>query len=150
MATKQQIDDFFTLPSFALVGASQDKNRLSNIVFKMFKEKGMKVYPVNPKYDEIDGEKCYPNLKSVPETVFGAVLITSRTNTEKLIGDVIDAGIDSVWLQQGSASKETIEKAKNGIGNVISKKCILMFAEPVTGGHKFHRSLKKLFGGLYK
>jgi hypothetical protein len=47
-------------------------------------------------------------------------------------------------------SQAAIEYAVSNKVNLVTGQCILMFAEPVEGFHKFHRNLKKLFGRLPK
>ena len=53
----------------AIVGLSDDWSRPSNFVGKYLLEHGFEVIPVNPKYKEILGQKCYPDLKSIPTPV---------------------------------------------------------------------------------
>jgi predicted CoA-binding protein len=57
-------------------------------------------------------------------------------------------GLKNIWLQQGSWSKEVQQTADRLGLQVISKKCILMYAPPVTSIHKFHRTIKSIFGRL--
>ena len=53
----------------AIVGLSDDWSRPSNFVGKYLLEHGFEVIPVNPKYDEILGQKCYADLKDIPTPV---------------------------------------------------------------------------------
>ena len=53
--------------TIAVVGLSPKENRPSNQVARYMKEAGYRIIPVNPGQDEILGEKCYPNLASIPE-----------------------------------------------------------------------------------
>ncbi|MFZ9256293.1 MAG: CoA-binding protein, partial [Burkholderiaceae bacterium] len=55
--------------TIAVVGLSADWYRPSYFAAKYMQEHGFRIIPVNPKYDEILGEKCYPNLKAIPEAV---------------------------------------------------------------------------------
>ena len=55
--------------TIAIVGLSADWYRPSYFAAKYMQEHGFKIIPVNPKYTEILGEKCYPDLKSIPEKV---------------------------------------------------------------------------------
>jgi predicted CoA-binding protein len=151
MATKEQeIKEFFRQPSFALVGASSDSKRFGNIVYRTLKSKSLHVLPVNPKYKEIDGDTCYPDLMSLPEKPEAAIIVTSKTNTDKVVADIIKTGVKHVWIQQGSDTEKAKEIARMNNIQLITNKCIIMHAEPATGFHKFHRSLSKLFGTLYK
>ena len=146
---KTLIEDFFKLKTLAVIGASQKKDRFGYSVYSSLKNKNINVYPINIKYSEVAGDLCYPDLMSLPEKADGAIIIVAKKNVENAINDAILTGVKNIWIQQGSESAKAIELAKNNDIKLITNKCVLMFAEPVTGFHKFHRSLKKLFGGLY-
>ena len=53
--------------TFAVVGVSQDPAKYGHEIFKSLLKKGYKVYLVNPKYDAVDGHRCYPSLDVLPE-----------------------------------------------------------------------------------
>ncbi len=117
---------------------------------KELKAKGYTTYPVNPNAKEIDGEKCYKSLKTLPEKVDGAVIVVPPAEAVKAVKDAVEAGINKVWFQQGSQSDNAIRFCQaNGVSAVYGE-CILMFAEPVAGFHKFHRTVKKIFGKIPK
>lgn len=74
--------------SVAVVGASATPNKIGNVLLKNFidgKFRG-KIYPVNPKYKKINGMKCYPNIKSLPEAVDCAVIATPA----QVVNDVVE------------------------------------------------------------
>jgi acyl-CoA synthetase (NDP forming) len=74
--------------SIAIIGASPDANKLNGRPFYFLRRDGYagKLYPVNPKYTEIDGIPCYPNVTSLPEAPELAVIIVSQ----KLVSAVIE------------------------------------------------------------
>src|SRR5688500_18611218 len=55
--------------TIAVVGMSTESTKASNMVGSYLRDEGYRVIPVNPRAEEIDGEKCYPDLRSVPEKV---------------------------------------------------------------------------------
>lgn len=55
--------------TLAIVGVSADWFRPSNFAAKYMQAHGYRIIPVNPKYDEILGEKCYRCLDAIPEPV---------------------------------------------------------------------------------
>ena len=69
MATLKQINDFLDSQPIAMVGVSRNPKKFGYTAFKELKEKGMKIIPVNPKADQIMGEKSYPNVKALPSDV---------------------------------------------------------------------------------
>ena len=66
--------------SIAIIGASPDANKLNGRPFHFLRRDGYagRLYPVNPKYTEIDGITCYPNVASLPEAPELAVIIVSQ------------------------------------------------------------------------
>jgi len=148
MTSKKLINDFLSQRNIAVVGISSKSRKFGNIIFNELKSKGYNVYPVNPNTENINGERCYPNLSSIGENVEGAILVIPPSATEKVVKDANSAGVRRIWMQQGSESEEAIKYCdENGI-DVIHNECILMFAEPAGFIHKAHRWVWGVFGKL--
>ena len=66
--------------SIAIIGASPDANKLNGRPFHFLRRDGYagRLYPVHPKYTEIDGITCYPNVASLPGAPELAVIIVSQ------------------------------------------------------------------------
>jgi len=58
------VQEFLSQKSLAVVGASWNRSKFGNIVFRDLRGKGYTVLPVNPGAEEIEGAPCYPNLAS--------------------------------------------------------------------------------------
>ncbi|MEI6681979.1 MAG: CoA-binding protein [Bacteroidota bacterium] len=147
-ATKASIDAFLSSRKVAIAGVSRDPRKFGYQVFKQLKEKGYEVFPVNPSADFIEGTPCFRSVASLPLNVHNLVIITRKTQTRDIVAEAIAKGIDSIWIQQMSDTPEAIELTAAKPVNLITRECILMHTEPVTGFHKFHRSLKRLFGAM--
>jgi predicted CoA-binding protein len=52
---------------WAVAGANQNPEKYGNKIYKRLKEKGYEVFAVNPMYDEVEGDKCYKDLASLPK-----------------------------------------------------------------------------------
>lgn len=150
MVTKSQIENFYQQGPFALIGVSRNKRKLGRLVFDELKEKGMKLLPVNPNAETIEGEKCYKDIASLPDEVKAVIIITKKNLTLDITKQAIAKGMKHLWIQRASATPEALEYAAQHKVNLIHGKCILMFAEPVNGKHKIHRAIVKLFGQLPK
>lgn len=148
--TKKQIEEFHSTKKFALVGVSRNPKKFGAAVIKELSPKGFDIIPVNPKADSIMDKKCYANISSLPDDVDRVVIITKKKLTEGIVKEAISKGIKQIWIQQMSETKEAVDLAIESGANVIAKKCIFMFSEPVEGMHKFHKSIYKLFGVLPK
>ena len=147
MTTKAAIDDFLALSSLAVAGASRKGRKFGNMAYRKLKEQGYRVVPVHPQAEKIEGDPCYPDLNALPEPVDGLFISLPPKETGKVVREAAEAGIRRVWIQQGAASKDTIEYCEEQGISVVSGQCILMFVEP-TGIHRFHRWLWRLLGKL--
>ena len=87
---------------------------------------------------------------SEPDYFLGAGSGTHAEQTAKIMQEAADKGIKQVWIQQRSEDDESVRLAGENNINLIHKKCMFMFADPVTGPHAFHRFLSKLFGSFPK
>ncbi len=150
MVTQKQIKDFFLDKRLAVVGAPRDSKKFGAYVCRELKNKGFSLYLVNPATDEINGEKCYRSVNELSPDVKAALLVTPSSVTADVLKEVISSPIEHIWIQQSSDSPEALRLAIKSGKNIISKKCIMMFAEPVKGAHSFHRFFVKLFGAYPK
>ena len=150
MLTQKQIDDFFGLETFALIGVSRDSKKFGNTIFKEMKANNLKVYPIHPDLEKIGEDICYKNIQSLPEKPQALIISANKIKTLDTVKDAVNSGITNIWIQLMSDTPEAVNFCKNNNVNVISKECIFMYMEPVVGFHKFHRTIKKFFSILSK
>lgn len=144
----QAVQDFINCKRIAVVGASRNKNKFGNAAYKELKERGYQVFAVNPSAQEINGDACYPNLMSLKDQVDGVLVTVPAQQGIKVLQEAKEAGIHNVWVQQQAESPELLKVGKELELNLVSGKCILMYAPPVRSFHKWHRGFVKLFGKL--
>jgi uncharacterized protein len=145
MTTLKQINEFLDSQLIALVGASRNPKKFGYSVFKELKEKGMNIIPVNPGATEIMGVKTFPDVRMLPPDVQGIIILTKKDKTLSVIREAKEKGIKQIWIQQMADSKEALNELKDSGINYVTGECILMHYKPHSI-HKFHRSLKKIFG----
>lgn len=141
----QTIQDFLSTKKIAIAGVSRDPKKFGGAVFKHLTENGFTVYPVNPNAESIGESKCYPDVASLPDEVDRLYIVTPKQETQSTLEEAINKGIGKIWIQQMSHTDEALSLARNNNLDIITRECILMYAEPVTGPHKFHRFFRKLF-----
>jgi len=148
LTSKKLVDEFLTQKKIAVVGVSRKKTKFGNAIYKELKQKGYKVFPVNPNMQSFEGDICYPDLLSLPEKVDAVVINVPPVQTEKVVREAKQAEINKVWLQQGSQSEDA-EKfcEENGI-ECVSNQCILMFAQPSAFIHRAHKWVWSVLGKL--
>jgi predicted CoA-binding protein len=149
MTTLKQINDFLESQPIALVGASRNPKKFGYTAFKELKDKGMTIIPINPKADEILGEKSYQNVKLLPPEVQSIIVLTKKDQTASVIRDAKEKGIKQIWIQQMAETREALDELKDSGINFITGECILMHYKPHSI-HKFHGTLKKFFGRFPK
>jgi hypothetical protein len=147
-SSQERIADFLAQRTLALVGVSRGGRKFGNAIWKELRAKGYTVFAVHPAAAQIDGERCWPDLASLPEPVGGVVIVVRPEQTERVVADALRAGIRRVWMQQGSESPAAARFCEaNGIA-VVQRECVLMFAQPVTSIHRVHRWVWRVLGKL--
>ena len=147
MTTQASVEGFLAEKTLAIAGVKRNGTGFGNVVVKDLTGKGYEILPVHPSADGIGGVPCSPSLAELPKQVGGLVLVVQPEQTEKLVREAKDAGIERIWMQQGAESAEAIRFCEeNGI-DVVHGQCVMMFAQP-TGIHRFHRWLNGVFGKL--
>lgn len=149
----ERIKKFISLKNIAVAGVSRKpQTETGNIIYKKFKDNGYNVFAVNPNAVEIEGEKCYPNLKSIPSPVEGVFINTSPSVTMSVLKDCKEAGIKYAWIHRSigngsynSAAEKYCEK--NGI-ELIPRGCPMMYVGKVNFPHKCLKGVLKLTGKL--
>jgi predicted CoA-binding protein len=122
-----KIEQFLAGKVFAVVGASRDRHKYGNKVLRCYQQRGRKVYPVNPNSDEVEGLTCFPDLKSLPESVDGVSIITPPDVTETIVQQAKELGIRHLWMQPGAESERAIALAEEAGMNVIANgPCLLV------------------------
>ena len=122
------IKDFLKQKSFAVAGSFRNESKYAYRIFKTLKEKGCKVFPVNPRGGEIEGIKCYPNVKDIPGNIDVVNIVTPPQVTVNVVKDCKNKGIMRVWLQPGAENAEAINFCKENNIKVIYGLCIMLEA----------------------
>ncbi|AFK22750.1 CoA-binding protein [Pyrococcus sp. ST04] len=108
----------------ALVGASPKPERDSNDVMRYLLEHGYEVYPVNPKYNEVLGRKCYPSVLDIPDDVEIVDLFVRPELTMEYVEQAIKKGAKVVWFQFNTYNREAFRKAKDAGLIAVAHRCI--------------------------
>jgi predicted CoA-binding protein len=108
----------------AVVGASTDGSRPSNGVAKYLLEHGYTVIPVNPRYDEVLGLTCYPDLRSVPVRVDMVDVFRKPADAPAVAREAIAIGAKVLWLQLGVISEEARDIAEAAGMAVVMDRCV--------------------------
>jgi len=108
----------------AVVGASPKPWRDSGSIARFLSEKKYTVYPVNPKYTEVLGMKCYPDLTSIPGTIDIVDIFRNSNEVGPVIDEAIAVGAQCVWMQLGVINESAAARAESAGLKVIMDRCI--------------------------
>jgi len=148
------VQDFLAQKVIAVVGVSNKRETGANLNYKTFKQRGYRVYSVNPTISTFEGSPCYPDLKSIPEKPDAVFMLTGPKVTDQIVQWCVDLGIKHVWMHclmgtkpglslgSTSVSSSAVEMCKaNGIA-VIPGSCPAQFLNSDFG----HSMMRKLWG----
>jgi predicted CoA-binding protein len=127
--TSEIIQDFLAEGPWAVVGASTNREKYGNKVFRAYAQTGREAWPINPRAEEIEGQTCYPDLESLPAVPRGISIITPPKITEQVVSRAAKLGVKFVWMQPGAESPEALEIARReGIEAIGDGSCFLVVA----------------------
>jgi predicted CoA-binding protein len=118
----------------AVVGLSANWYRPSFFAAKYLKEHGYRIVPVNPAYQEVLGEKCYPALADIP---FPVDIVDCFRRSEEIgpIADVaIAIGAKVLWMQLGVVNEAARGKAEAAGLEVVMDRCMKIEHARLFGG----------------
>lgn len=121
----------------AMVGLSANWHRPSNFAAKYLLDHGFKVIPVNPAYDEVLGQRCYPSLREIPEPVDVVDVFRKPEDVPPIVEDAIAIGAKVLWLQIGVIHPEGMARAERAGLEVVADRCMKIEYARLFGGLNF-------------
>lgn len=150
---KEAAAEFLAEKRVAVTGVSRTPGgHGGNVVYKRLRDRGYQVFAVNPNADTVEGDRCYPDLASIPGGV-GAVVIAARPETaEATVHECAELGIRHAWMHRGIGPGSVSEPAaaygrEHGV-EVIDGGCPCMFAPAADPGHRVMRVIGTLTGSV--
>lgn len=147
---KQIIQDFLESKKVAIAGASPNKDNFGLYLTKELHKLGNEVYPVNPRYEEVEGKKCLHSVQDLPAHVENLILAVPPELSDEIARQAVGTGIKRIWMVKGMGkgtySEAALHTCKENQIDVVYGFCPMMFYGG--GGHKFHLWLRKTVGKL--
>jgi predicted CoA-binding protein len=141
---KEAATEFLANKRVAVTGVSRTpKTHGSNTVYQRLRERGYEVFAVNPNAREVEGDRAYPDLKSIPGGVQAVVIGTRPELADRTMHECAELGIKHVWMHRGPGAGSVSATAtaygrQQGI-TVIDGGCPCMFPPTADFGHKIMR-----------
>ena len=120
--------------SIAVVGLSANWYRPSNFAAKYMLDKGYRVIPVNPAYEEVLGQRCFPTLGAIGEPVDIVDCFRKPADIVPIAREAVAIGAKVLWLQLGIRNEEAARIALEGGLDVVVDRCVKIEHARILGG----------------
>jgi predicted CoA-binding protein len=152
---KEAATAFLATKRVAVTGVSRNaQGHGSNVVYQRLRQRGYEVFAVNPNAESVDGDRAYPDLKSIPGGVEAVVIGTKPESAQATMRESAELGITNVWMHRsvgaGSVSAAAAEYGRQQGITVIDGGCPLMFDPTADLGHKCMRFFLSMSGAVPK
>ena len=153
LSVKEAAAEFLAQKRVAVTGVSRNpEGHGSNAVYQRLRDRGYQVFAVNPNADEVEGDKCFHDLRSIPGGVGAVVIGTRPDRADATIRECSELGIKHVWMHRafggGSVSSTAADWGRQHGIRVIDGGCPLMFGPTADPGHKVMRLVLTLTGAV--
>jgi predicted CoA-binding protein len=109
----------------AVLGASPKPDRYAYQALKLLHEYGHRTLPINPAFEEILGEKCYPKISDAPGPIDTVTLYLGETRSNPLMGEIIRAKPRRIIMNPGAENRALAAKAEEA-GIEVVEGCTLV------------------------
>ncbi len=118
---------FLRATTFAVAGASTQREKYGNIIYRALRDSGRSVYPINPRAAEVEGQVAYPDLLSLPVVPQALSIVTPPEVTRDVVKQAIAIGVSTIWMQPGAEDRQASEAARQaGLEVIDDGSCILV------------------------
>jgi uncharacterized protein len=112
----------------AILGASPKPDRYAYKAFRMLRDHGHQPVPINPAFDDILGEKCYPTIADAPKPIDTVTMYLGEARSNPLIGEIIAAKPRRIIMNPGAENAALAEKAEDA-GIEVVEGCTLVMLQ---------------------
>ena len=116
----------------AVVGATDDPTKYGSVIYQDLKNKGYRVFPVNPGRDTVVGDQAYPDIMSLPEPPTIVNFVVPPDVTLRVLAQCLEAGLMNVWLQPGAESPEVMRYIQEHGFSYLANACIMVRTRAVS------------------
>lgn len=114
----------------AIVGATDNPRKFGARIYRDLKHKGVRVFPVNPTRGTVDGDRCYPDLASLPEHPSIVNFVVPPQRTLRILGEAKQLGYTNVWVQPGAGGTAVVRYLDDHGFDYLVDDCIMVRSVP--------------------
>lgn len=120
--------------TIAVVGLSAEWHRPSYFAAKYLQAQGYRILPVNPRYDEILGERCYASLEAIPFAVDMVDVFRKETEMPAIARSAVAIGARTFWQQLGLRNAEADQLVRSAGLDSVADRCVKIEHARLFGG----------------
>ena len=120
------IQDMLSRKVWAVVGATENQSKFGYKIFEKLRRFGYEVYPVNPVYTEVSGEKCYPSLSELPVKPECISVVVGPDKSPEVVMQAKELGIQNIWFQPGTYTPDIIDQSETAGLSTVYMHCVLV------------------------
>jgi len=124
--------------TIAVVGLSANWYRPSFFAAKYMRDHGYRIIPVNPAYEDVMGERCFPDLRTAREITATAIDIVDcfrkSADIPPIARDAVAIGAKVLWMQLGIRNDEAAKVALDAGLEVVMNRCVKIEHARLLGG----------------
>ena len=124
--------------TIAVVGLSANWYRPSFFAAKYMRDHGYRIIPVNPAYEDVMGERCFPDLRTAREITTTTIVIVDcfrkSADIPPIARDAVAIGAKVLWMQLGIRNDEAAKVALDAGLEVVMNRCVKIEHARLMGG----------------
>lgn len=117
--------DMLKCKVWAIVGATDNKEKFGYKIYKFMRDAGYEAYAVNPGVEKILGQQCYKSLQDLPVKPEAVDIVVPPKVGEQIVRQCAELSIQNVWLQPGADGQEIIAAAETLRLKVVYNSCVM-------------------------
>jgi uncharacterized protein len=120
--------------TIAVVGLSANWYRPSYFAAKYMQDHGYRIVPVNPNYEKVLGERCYPSVTAIPHAVDVVDCFRRADEMPALAREAVAKGAKVLWMQLGIRNDDAAHIADAAGLDVVADRCVKIEHARILGG----------------
>lgn len=117
------VDRILALPTWAVVGLSNDRRRAAYGVAAFLQARGRRIVPVHPRAETVHGEQGYARLADIPFDVDVVDLFVRSELAGPVVDEAVEKGATAIWMQLGVVDAAAARRAQDAGLEVVMDRC---------------------------